>query len=142
MSLTNMTTSLSKIQRGHYEKLSEYANNLYVPPPIELYTIFSLQVYLLVFLGILFLHCLVILITDKIYVKTIPQSTTWWERIIHALIKSNMPSPFMNWHESNGSCDEHIQRHKATEFEVMLTICINLFFNMILLIPLVILCEF
>ena len=45
----------------------------------------------------------------------------------------------MYWHEGKGDQKEHIKRLKDTEFEVLLTIFVNLLFNMTLLFPLVIL---
>ena len=95
---TNKNISLPDIQRGYFEKPFQ-DSTFYVPPPIEIYTKFSLQEYFLTFLGILFLQCIIIFVTDKVFVKVIPQSTTWWERVIHAIGKSNIPYPFVYWHE-------------------------------------------
>ena len=138
VSLSNKSISLSNVQRGYFESANYYAA-IYIPPPIELYTKFSLQSYFFIFLGILTLQCLSIVIIDKLFVKTIPPNTTWWQRIIHAIQKSNIPCPFVYWHEGKGDQKEHIQRLKDTEFEVLLTIFVNLLFNMALLFPLVIL---
>ena len=138
MSPTSKKISLSNIQRGYFDKSQV---NFYVPPPLESYTHFSFQVYLLTFMAILFLQCLVISVTDKVFVETFPDDTKWWDRVIHSIGKSNIPFPFMYWHEGDGDCNEHIKRKKDTEYEVLLTICINLFFNMVLLFPLVILCK-
>ena len=144
MSLSNKNISLSTIQRGYYDQTEEhwsYFKTVYVPPPLELYTKLSLQSYFLIFLGILFAQTFTILVCDKALSKTIPHNTTWWERIIYAITKSNIPLPLIYWHEINGDQNEHIKRQKDTEFEILLTICINLFFNMVLLLPLVILCK-
>ena len=98
MSFTNKNISLPDIQRGYFEKPFQ-DSTFYVPPPIEIYTMFSLQEYFLTFLGILFLQCIIIFVSDKFFVKGIPQNTTWWERVIHAIGKSNIPYPFVYWHE-------------------------------------------
>ena len=113
----------------------------YQPPSLDLYTIFPLQTYFLAFWVVLFLHTLTIFIIDKIWLENIPQSATIWERFIHAIEKSQLPFPYSNWHESNGDCNDHVKKHKAAQIEVLITMAINSFFNMVLLIPLVILCK-
>ena len=140
---TNIT--LSNLQRGHFDILmvdglgQDYA--IYEPPPLELYTKFSLQLYFLAFWGILFLQMLTIFIIDTVWARNIPQSATLWERLMHATLKSHFPFPYVNWHEGNGNCKDHIRRHKAANHEVLVTTAVNLFFNLIMLTPLVILCK-
>ena len=114
---------------------------MFEPPLLELYTQFSLQTYFLAFWTILFLQALVIFISDTIWVKTIPQNTTLWERMVHAIEKSHFPFPFTNWHKGSGDCSEHLNRKNEAQQEVLVTMSINLFFNMILLTPLSIFCK-
>ena len=139
--LTNLT--LSNLQRGHFEVLVGYgeSDSIYVPPPLELYTKFSLQFYFLAFWGVIFLQILTIFITDKAWVKNIPESATLWELLMHAMLKSHFPLPYVNWHEDDGNCNDHIKRHKAANNEVLVTTAVNLYFNLIMLTPLVILCK-
>ena len=143
--LTNI--SLSQLQRGN---AFEYVVNTpsgplygynYVPPPLELYTQFSLQTYFFAFWCILLLKIFTILIIDKIWVKNIPQSATLWNRILHSVQKSSFPFPYTNWHQENGSCFDHLRRKEEAQREVLVSILINLLFNMILLIPLPIFCK-
>ena len=129
--------SLSYIQRGKFNETSKQ----FEAPPIELYTQFSLFAYFLVFWAILLLRCLTIFIVD-FWMKNIPQTVTTWKRILHANQKSSFPFPYTNWHQGSGSCQDHLKRKKAALVEVMASIAINLFFNMILLIPLPILCKY
>ena len=142
--LTNI--KLSRLQRGHYEEMDDVVfqvkNSIYVPPPLELYTKFSLQSYFFAFFGILFLQILTIFITDKTWTRNIPQSATLWERLMHATLKSHFPIPYTNWHEGDGNCKDHIKRYKAANHEVLLTTAVNLFFNLIMLTPMVILCKY
>ena len=139
--LTNLT--LSNLQRGHFEILDGYgeSDSIYVPPPLELYTKFSLQFYFLAFWGLLFLQILTIFITDKAWARNIPESATLWERLMHANLKSHFPISYVNWHEGDGNCNDHIKRHTAENHEVLVTTAVNLFFNLIMLTPLVILCK-
>ena len=135
---------LSNLQRGHFEAVVDYGyieTTIYVPPPLELYTGFSIQLYFFAFWGILFTQMLTIFIIDKIWCRNIPDSATLWERLMHATLKSHFPLPYGNWHEGNGNCNDHAKRHKAVNHEVLVTTAVNLFFNLIMLTPLVILCK-
>ena len=143
--LTN--TSLSILQRGTFsiKILNTPSGPLfsynYQPPPLELYTKFSLQAYFFSFWVILILQTLTIFAIDKIWVKNVPKSATLWNRILHAIQKSSFPFPYTNWHQEKGSCYEHLKRKRAVQEEVLVAILINLLFNMILLVPLPILCK-
>ena len=136
--LTNLT--LSDLQRGHI-LVDGYGGSIYVPPPLELYTKSSLQSHFLAFWGILFLQVLTIFIIDMVLTTNIPESATLWERLMHAALKSHFPLPYVNWHEGDGNCNDHVKRHKAANHEVLVTTVVNLFFNLIMLTPCMILCK-
>ena len=137
-----------KIQRGEFtslcgdEECSMGTTAVYDPPSIELYTYFSLQTYFLALWGVLFLQSLTIFIIDKIWVKTIPETASIWQRLIHACQKSHLPFPYTNWHKAKGGCQDHVNRKKAVDVEVLLATFVNLIFNMFLLASLAILCKF
>ena len=143
--LTNI--SLSILQRGTLSTFVEdtpsgpYYNYFYAPPPLELYTKFSLQAYFFAFWGILILQTFTIFVIDKIGVRNVPESATLWDRTLHAVQKTTYPFPYTNWHQEKGSCDEHLTRKQAVQQEVLIAILINLLFNMILLVPLPIFCK-
>ena len=140
--LTNI--SLSKLQRGTftvYEKPANFYNFVYEPPSLDFYTQFSLEIHFFVFWAIVSLQGLTIFIADKIWSDNIDESATMWDRILHAMQKCSFPFPYTNWHEENGNCHDHLRRKKASNQEVLTTILINLFFNMVLLIPLPIFCK-
>ena len=143
--LTNI--SLSLLQRG---KLSTRVTDtphgplfgyIYQPPPLELYTKFSLQTYFFAFLGILTIQTLTIFVIDKIWVSNVPKSAPFWDRTLHAMQKASFPFPYTNWYQEKGTCDEHIRRKKAVQQEILIAILINLLFNMTLLVPLPIFCK-
>ena len=139
--LTNI--SLSILQRGKilgYQEGPSFAYE-YQPPPLELYTKFSLQTYFFAFWGILLLQTVTILVIDKIWIRNIPNSATLWDRMLHAMEKSCFPFPYTNWHQEKGSCFDHLKRKQAVQQEVLVAILINLVFNMILLVPLPIFCK-
>ena len=141
--LTNI--SLSQLQRGKlsttFIDVIDMVRYDYQPPPLELYTQFSLQIYFFVFCGILILQTLTILVIDKVWIKNVPKSATLWERTLHAAQKSSFPFPYTNWHQDKGSCYEHLKRKQAVQQEVLFAILVNLMFNMILLVPLQIFCK-
>ena len=122
-------------------KLGTLVTHEYQPPPLEVYTKFSLQTYFFVFWGILSLQSLTIFVIDKIWVRNVPNSAKCWNRILHAVQKCSFPFPYTNWHQENGSCDEHHKRKQAVQHEVLAAILINLLFYMILLVPLPIFCK-
>ena len=143
--LTNI--SLTQLQRGNktvsvFDAPSGpvYEYN-YGPPSLELYTKFSLQTYFFAFWGILVLQTCIIFVIDKIYVKNIPKTATLWTRILHSIQKASFPFPYANWYQENGTCSDHLRRKKMVQQEVLVSILVNLVFNMILLVPLPIFCE-
>ena len=144
--LTNQSDyqSLIDIQRGQYIYFTDWYGNeaaIYEPPSIELYTLYSLTTYFVMFLGIFLMHVFTIFIIDKIWVKNIPQCATLFERTLHSILKSNFPFPYSNWLNRNGGCLDHINGKKLAQTEVFISMAINLIFNLILLFPLNILCK-
>ena len=134
--------SLSKLQRGQFEEVEDGSgNSIYKPPPLELYTKVSLQLYFCAFWVIIFIQMLTIFMIDILWIRNIPESVTLWERLMHANLKSNFPLPYLNWHEGNGNCNDHVKRQKDANYEVLVATAVNLFFNLIMLTPLVILCK-
>ena len=144
--LTNQSCyqSLMDIQRGQYTNFTIGVNPeraRYEPPSIELYTLYSLTTYSVVFLGILTMQVFTIFIVDKMWVKNIPQCATLFERLLHSTLKSNYPFAYTNWLNRNGGCLDHMNGKKAAQTEVFISMAINLIFNVILLFPLNILCK-
>ena len=81
----------------------------YVPPPLELYTQFSLQTHFFAFWGILILQTCTILVIDKIWVKNIPNDATLWDRLLHSIQKASFPFPYTNWHQ------DHLRRKQMVQ---------------------------
>ena len=139
--LTNI--SLSKLQRGTLSEFSCSTNSgfEFEPPSLDLYTQFSLQFHFFAFWVILLLQSLTIFIADKIWSNNIPESSTFWDKILHAAQKSSFPFPYTNWHQESGSCHDHLRRKRAAQQEILMAMIINLLFNMLLLVPLPIFCK-
>ena len=88
-----VNSSIFNIQRGKFNEFKDVYNSAYDPPPLEIYTFFSLQTYFFVFWGILLLQSLFIVLVDKVFVKTIPNNLSLWKRFIHACQKVIFPFP-------------------------------------------------
>ena len=121
--------------------LGKKPSTYYEPVPFELYVHFSFLSYFLAFIGILLLQSFTIFIIDIFLLKNMPSTVTLWEKIIHAIQKSHLPFPIQNWYEGKGSCLDHMKRKKLVEKEVVTATFVNLAFNMVMIIPLVILCK-
>ena len=143
----SMLNSISKIDRGQYMytgAISEWNGaplTFHEPVPFEAYVYFSFLSYFLAFIGILLLQSFTMFVIDIFWLKNVPSTVTFWEKLVHAIQKSHIPFPFANWHEGKGSCLDHIKRKKLGEKEVLMATIVNLAFNMVMLIPLVILCK-
>ena len=72
LSLLQRGTLTSRITNTHFGQTIGYG---YQPPPLELYTKYSLQMYFFAFWGILILQTFTIVVIDKIWVRNIPKST-------------------------------------------------------------------
>ena len=142
-----LNISLAQLQRGCRNEYTVNTTNGpfsdydYVPPPLELYTQFSLPAHFFAFWGILVLQTCTIFVIDKIWLKNIPNTATLWDRVLHSIQKSSFPFPYTNWHQEKGNCFDHLRRKQMVQQEVLASILINLIFNMILLVPLPIFCE-
>ena len=135
-----VNSSYFDVERVKYQLLFD-GYYILIPPPLELYTQFSLQEHFFIFWAILFIQTLTIFIVDKICIDNIPSSASLCQRFVHSCQKINFPFPYTNWHEENGSHSDYRHRKNAVEKEVLVATTVNLVFSMILLIPLVILCK-
>ena len=139
--------SISKIDRGQFMYSGAVSagkpkpSTYYEPVPFEFYVHFSFLSYFLAFIGLLLLQSFTIFFIDIFWLKHMPSTVTLWEKLVHAIQKSHLPFPFTNWHEDKGSCHDHMKRKKLGEKEVLMATIVNLAFNMVMLIPLVILCK-
>ena len=142
----SMLDSVSNIDRGQFMSTGVASADgipftFYEPVPLNFYVQFSFLSYFLAFIGILLLQNFTIFIMDAFWLKDMPSTVTFWERTLHAIQKSHLPFPYQSWHEGKGSCIDHMKRKKLVEKEVMSATIVNLAFNMVMLIPLVILCK-
>ena len=136
--------TLSTVQRGVFNEYADTSNgvSLYLPPPIELYTMLSLKAHFIIFCVFLILHSAILFIVDNFWLKCLPQNTTTLEKLLHSHLKSHFPFPYSDWDSEKGSCKDHIMRHKTAQREVTITTFVNLFFALLMTFPITILCKF
>ena len=105
------------------------------PPDYTSYTYFRLRSYFIIYLAILAFHILVVFLI-KINISTIfAKEFNCLEKLIHCLENSNIPHNVQEWDTGKGNAKEHKLRMKANLKETILMILVNMFFNLVLLVP-------
>ena len=138
--LVNMSL-ISQIQRGNYSlEFGWLGWKLFQPPSLTLYTLFSRNVYLLIFWILHSVHIITILLVKVIVFKS-TSSNTIWENIICSVEQSHYPFPSEDWDTRKGGCVDHVKRQRTVQKEFLVMTFINLAFNLVLLFPLLILCK-
>ena len=133
--------SFDQIQRGTFTHFDDSFSR-YEPPPLELYTCFSLLTCFVAFWIIHFCQIFVILFIDKVWLKSQTSSVSLCRRFFNSVLKSHFPFPDNDWDVKNGGCLVHIKRQRKNQKEFMILTGVNLIFNMALLTPLLMLCKF
>ena len=138
--LVNMSL-ISQIQRGNDSlEFGWLGWKLYKPPSLELYTLFSRNMYLLIFWILHSIQIFLILLAKLIFFKS-TNCNTVWKNFICSIEQSHYPFPSEDWDAKKGGCVDHIKRQRSVQKEFLVMTFINLAFNMVLLFPLLILCK-
>ena len=124
----------SKLTRWNYSEPSEPS-----PPPLTLYTYFTISQYFWFFICIWTLHIFLTISSKKWMNPEIYQKLTFVDILIHAIGNLSIPYPMEDWDEKGGSVVAHRLRMKMVFKEVRFTIILNFIMNFILLLPLTIL---
>ena len=112
----------------------------YAPPPITVYTYFTLQHYFGIFFCVLALQTIVIFIV-KCFWSIHFKNLNCLEKLLHSIENSQFPFAVHDWDQEQGSCEDHFYQMKRNRTETLIITMINLGFNLILLFPLAILCK-
>ena len=138
MRLTGILSFIGRWESSYFVVRLNYDDpNSPVPPPYSFYTGLDLYLAFLVFWIIFFLHISAILITKLLTVRSMRESANILDKILHAVHNSNIPFPYKDWDVDDGTVEEHRGRFKATLREVNCVMVVNLFFNSLLLGPLI-----
>ena len=107
-----------------------------IPPPYTLYTGIDAGQAFGGFWLIIILHATAILVIKLITVEKFYKSNTL-EIILHCLENCNIPQPWRDWDEGEGTVEEHKKRFSKVRREVVSTMAVNLLFNMVMLVPMI-----
>ena len=112
------------------------------PPKLTLYTLFSIEQYLGIFLGIFTIQFLVQLLLKIFTNPLVFKKLSWIDRVIHMILCSFIPLPMEEWDMEKGTVAIHKARKDLVFKEMMASILLNFGFNVLLLTPLVILGKY
>ena len=131
MKFGNKTFTWGEIDRWSFDDNT----NMGTPPDYNRYTLFTLAESFQLFFIIIFLQFL------AVYMVKLTKSDKFREsnkldKLIHATENINIAYPFQDFDFLNGSAGEHRKRFKEVNKEVILTMMVNLVFNILLLGPL------
>ena len=136
----NVTISAFEfIQAGAAQRVYWKTGYLISPPHYTLYTFFNLRDYFLMFVfHIIFQTLLVYWVKSKLSHRFVKEFN-WLEKVIHCLENLNIPYNAKEWDDSKDNARRHRWRMKLNLKEVQTVILIKTIFNLILLLPMVLL---
>ena len=107
------------------------------PPPITVYTLFTLKEWFYIFCGMLFFNMVLIIIVKQKF--SFDYSHLNFDMILHALENTNITYNSREWDAPAGSAKDHKRRMLSNHKEGIALILVSCIFNMLHLIPLSIL---
>ena len=110
-----------------------------IPPPVSIYTYFTLEQYFMSFWIILGLQSLLIVILKGVTNKPVFKRQHWLGVTMHALENSHVPFPMEDWDELKGDVKEHEIRAAKVMIEMASVMFVNLVTNAFFLSPMIIL---
>ena len=112
------------------------------PPQLTLYTLFSIEQYLVIFLGIFAIQFPVQLLLKMFTNPLVFKKLSWINRVIHMISCSFVPLPMEEWDMEKGTVAMHKTRKDLVFKEMLVSILLNFGFNFLLLTPLMILGKY
>ena len=110
------------------------------PPPVTIYTYFTLQHYFVIFFCVLTLQTIVIFVVKSFWSFHF-KSLNFLEKLLHSIENTHFPFPVHDWDHEQGSSKDHFYRMTRNRTETLIITMINLGFNLLLLFPMAILCN-
>ena len=105
------------------------------PPPYTLYTGFTLQWTLVVFMMIMFFHFVSMAMTKSAASEDFKGHRSKFNKCLHILQNINFAFPWSDWDEGVFSKEEFQRRYTNTETEMLLSCAVNSFFSIIMVMP-------
>ena len=112
------------------------------PPQLTLYTLFSIEQYLGIFLGIFAIQFTLQLVLKMFTNPFVFKKLSWIDCVIHMISCSFIPLPMEEWDMEKGTVAMHKTRKDIVSKEMLASILLNFGFNFLLLTPLIILGTF
>ena len=106
-----------------------------IPPPITIYTYFSLETILYGFWLIWLIHIFVVWFAKKM---TNPDSYKHQKRLeafINAIENTQIPAPMFDWDDLPSTIPEYVEKQKLVDYEMGFTILANLCKHLFMMIP-------
>ena len=106
------------------------------PPPYTLYTGLDPGLAFGLFWVLLLLNAITIFVIKVITVEKFYKFNIL-DIVLHCLENCHIPLPWRDWDEGAGSVEEVRARYRRVRTEVVLTMLVNLLFNMVMLVPMI-----
>ena len=107
-----------------------------IPPPITIYTYFSLETILCGFWIIWFVHIFVVWFVKVVSNPDSHKRQKWLEAFINAIENTQIPAPMFDWDDLPASIvPDYVQRQRLVDYEMGFTILANLCKHLFMMIP-------
>ena len=107
-----------------------------IPPPYSNYTGISLEWSFISFFILSVVQFCAILIVKINTCKSFPKTEKFLDKFLHLLLNLNISSPYEDWDQGRFSVKEYKERHRETNNEMSWCLSVNIFFSVIMLVPL------
>lgn len=107
------------------------------PPDHTLYTVFTIEQYFWMLLGIMALNIFAQFMVKRFANPQSFQKLIWIDCLIHIISCCFIPHPMEDWDEEKGTKAKHIYRKHQVFREMFASITVNFSFNLLLLSPLI-----
>ena len=88
------------------------------------------------FFGLFLLHSLATVVTKLITSEEFRKGGIRFQKVIHIITCTNIPTMFRDWDIGDASVEEHRNRYKKTEIEMGCLLLVNTVFSLMYLGPL------
>ena len=107
-----------------------------IPPHYSQYTGISLKWTFILFFILSFAQFTTTLLI-KIYTsRTFCKREDYFNKLVHLILSLNLPTPFEDWDQGKFTINEYKVKHQQTNFEMGCCLFVNIFFSVIMLVPL------
>ena len=135
----NVTIGPFEISQPPAARVNWKPGYLISPPHYTLYTYFNLRNYFLMFVFHFILQTFLVHWVKSKLSHRFVKEFNWLEKIIHCLENLNIPYNAKEWDDAKDNARRHRWRMKLNLKEVQAVILIKIVFNLILLLPMVLL---